>query len=224
MKRVNFYGLRRSGHHAIIFWLINNLGGCEETLYSKEYFNKKENLYYINDITTHEAILPTDYNWLITNVEDKLFNRSENGFVIVRDFYNLLCSRYKHYNENIGFDRSQYISNIYYLIMVWKQNVKTHLTHKQKVISYNEWLTSKEYRNEVSSRFSILNTIDNIDYVPIMGGGSSFIGIQKEQDVQRYFERYKQVDLPSEMLDVINKDKELIDLNLQYFDIKNPAF
>jgi hypothetical protein len=38
-KNMTFYGISRSGNHAIIFWVINNLGGFTEMIRNKIYWN-----------------------------------------------------------------------------------------------------------------------------------------------------------------------------------------
>jgi hypothetical protein len=217
MKRINFFSLCRSGHHAVIFWLINNLGGCEEEVYLQKYSNPSSGLLYYNNIGVYNPTFPENYTWLITNTEDREFVSGEDNIVIVRDFYNLLASRYKKYGALLGLREKDYITNLQELIGSWKQHAKTFLDFPTKGISYNAWLKSKTYRDSVAARFSVPNEIDAIDYVPNMGGGSSFVGVQKEKDIESYLHRYKQIELPESIATEVNRDAELASLNTKLF-------
>ena len=214
MKNINFFSLCRSGHHAVIFWLINNLGGCEEETHLQKYTNIETGLVYYNNIGVYKPTFPKKYNWLITNTEDQEFISGENNIVIVRDFYNLLASRYKKYGELLGLREKDYITNLQNLVATWKQHAKVLLAFPEKGISYNFWLKGKSYRDSVASRFGIPNEVDNINYVPSIGGGSSFVGVQKEKDIESYLHRYKQIELPENIAGEIAADKELEDFNL----------
>jgi hypothetical protein len=232
MKHINFYSLCRSGHHAIIFWVINNLGGFNESFKDIFFINQANGLYFYNNVSVKtEAMVqkvydPTfqhavNYNWLFKNYEDVAFELAANNVVIARDFLNLICSRYKKWGNALGWDSRYCITDINGLISSWKQHLQHH--DKSNFISYNMWVKSKEYRDTVSSNLGIANSVDNTEYVPTLAEGSSFLGTQKETSCEKYEQRYKQVTLPDMFVEAILKDSELLALNREIFGIDIPT-
>lgn len=154
---IQIYSIRRSGQHAIIFWLIENFGGWNERNVTFTYFNRKNKLFYYNDCSSVKYDYIEDYNVIIKNHED--VNVGENGIVIVRDFLNLLASRMKNNNfNNISLKD---------LIILWKSHVKC--MKNNFTIIYNKWLVDKKYRDEICEHFGIVNK-DVTNYVPDIGG------------------------------------------------------
>ena len=232
MKNITICSLARSGHHAIIFWILNNLveefTDVSDELY---YINKQKGVYYFNDISAVSRsaayTYPSEYQFLFKSYEDvsccedtSVIYKNSDTVYIVRDFINLLCSRYK---KRIGArrvlgHRGQFKS-FQDLIDIWKFHVSKFFLTPEKCIIYNKWLTDKDYRNIVSETLGIKNTVDNINYVPPMGNGSSYILNSRESDIQNYNLRYKLTDLPLTMLATIFKDRELIELNKSIFNL-----
>lgn len=214
----NIYGLSRSGNHAIIFWIIHNYVDSVKNIGKEIYIDENQTLCYLNNVNIYESILKNNFplkhfNIAIKSYEDIEFNKNTT-IIILRDFLNLLCSRYKKYSKNICFNE-YYICDLLRLINVWKQ----HTYSPKKTIKYNNWLVSKEYRDKISEQIvGIFNRSDNINYMPDIGGGSSF-EINDQQDAEQYISRYKQVKIPKYMIDYILSDKELLDLNKKIFSI-----
>lgn len=206
--------------------MINNLGGFNKSFKDLYFINEETGVYFYNNVSvkTEEHVqkfydttfsYATEYNWMIKNYEDCLFEPSTNNFVIARDFLNLLCSRYKKWGSKLGWDKKHCITELSMLVKYWKQ----HVTQKDSLISYNRWTKDKGYRDQVSLKLGVENTIDNIDYVPSLADGSSFVGAKKETDSAAYEQRYKQIKLPEEFVDIVIKDTELLHLNQMLFDI-----
>lgn len=220
-KEYHIYGLSRSGNHAIIFWIIHNLVDEVHDVGNEIFIDQNYTLCYMNNVNIYNASakivrqnLPTNiFNYVIKSYEDIYFNQNVS-FVILRDFINLLCSRYKKYKRNICLD-TKYICDLLCLIDIWKQHAKK----TRYSIYYNRWILSKEYRDTVSKNVvGIENKIDKIDYVSKIGDGSSFEQNPPELTVS-YIERYKQVKLPKYMIEHILKDQNLIELNHKLFNI-----
>jgi hypothetical protein len=217
----NIYGLSRSGNHAIIFWMIHNLVDEVQDIGHEIYIDKDRKLCYINNTGLYHRILKNNFpydsfEYAIKSYEDRHF-QTDTTIIILRDFLNLLCSRYQKYNRNkcnICLDNS-YICDLYFLIQVWKQ----HSRSPKRIILYNEWLLSKSYRDKISKdKLNIENINDNIDYIPAIGDGSSF-GKDFIIDKQSYLKRYELVDLPQHMKKIILEDQELLDINKNIFNI-----
>lgn len=222
MNLYNIYGLSRSGNHAIIFWAIHNLVEEIENIGHDIHIDKEKKICYINDMSLikdkkiKENFPTENFKYVIKSYEDKFFQKDTN-IVILRDFLNLICSRYKkyhNYKHNICINNN-YICDLYYLIEVWKQ----HAQAPKKTILYNEWIMSKKYRDKISiDKFNIENTRDRNEYIPKIGGGSSF-GNENIWDPKTYTKRYSLIDLPYHMKEIILSDRDLIRLNKNIFDI-----
>lgn len=218
-KQYNIHSLSRSGSHAISYWIIHNIVDSLEELGGGVYIDKNRKLCYCNNYNHYSG--PLKYNFpydlfpiVVKSYEDMEFDRYAS-VIILRDFLNLLASRYKKYQKNICLE-NRYICDIIRLTQVWKQ----HTLCPQKTILYNEWLVSKEYRDNVSFKIlGIENINDKIDYVSTIGGGSSFGDSLEQQEPIKYLTRYRQIILPQYMIDYILQDNELIQLNKQIFNI-----
>ena len=221
---LNFTSLGRSGHHAIIFWILNNLGGVEEMDPAMYFANNTLKIHYFNIASRNllcNTKCPITFNYLLKSYEDTVTVDSSN-IIIIRDFLNLVCSRYER-----GFGRwgvlgyQNYFKKLEDFFNAWKMHARIILRDgSHKHIMYNRWLLEKKYRDDVSESIGIKNIIDNIDYVPgAMYGFSSFIGGNKEQDLNRYLKRHEQVELPKYLINPILEDIELLDLNKQLFNI-----
>lgn len=227
MNTVNFYSLCRSGHHAVIYWVLNNLGGVTEKYKDVWHINKDKEIYYYNNVTvnTVEHIqerhfadfqYPVEYFWLIKNHEDVQYIPAAENFTVVRDFLNMICSRYKKWGDLLCWDTAHCISDIHELIVAWKQH---HSAPSNNIINYNLWVIDKNYRDIVSQKIGVANLKDEVDYVPNFAKGSSFIGLAKEKDLSRYTSRFQQVKLPAAWVNYILQDKDLLKLNLEIFGI-----
>lgn len=217
--QVNFYSLCRSGHHAIIYWFLKNLGTLTTIIEDQKYQITNEPIYFYNNVTLYNLEHPSNYKLLVKNFEDEYYFYNKNSFVIIRDFLNLICSRYKIWGSQLSYDPENCISGIYLLIDVWKQYVLAAELHPDNAIVYNKWLTDKEYRNHVSKNIGYLNIKDDTTTVPPFANGSSFIGIAKETDISKYTNRYQQIKLPDDIVAVILNDDELLELNKNVFNM-----
>lgn len=209
-------GLCRSGNHAIIFWMIHNLVDKVIEIEKGVYRDEQYKVLYLNNVGRkpkeyNYVISPllSSYNYILRSYEDSYYNKYTN-IIILRDFINMLSSRYCKYGPNLGLNVS-YICDINKLICVWKQHIK--IANKQKIIFYNKWIIDKEYRDFIGQRIGIANIIDDYRYVSNIGDGSSF-------DInQDYLQRHKQVKLPQYIINHILMDIELIYINKEFFNI-----
>lgn len=220
MNRFAFYGLRRSGNHAILEWLIQNMGGSgsrkvifnrrliavNSAAYINEinsYGNKKEmNLHYETANKNYENLLVSyedtsiDYSVSLTKEYDKI--------VIVRDIENLFASRFKKgqsYKQpyNLGDMRIDEIT-----VDLWKNHVEAGLNKNAILIQFEKWVDSKEYRDHISKILGFYN-YDKIDTITEFGEGSSFSG-QRIPTAEELKTRASQVELPEKVKDRISQE------------------
>jgi len=221
MNTIDIYTLCRSGNHAIIFWILENLGGINKKIHNCCYWNDVTKIFFYNNCNHIKYNIVKQYNYLIRSYEDIYNNKTNNNIkvIIIRDFLNLLASRIKKYGVNLGLN-SSYIQNYNVLKEMWKNHCK-EITTNNKVIGilYNKWLLDKNYRDNISNKLNIVNKYDNTNIVSTIGEGSSFCGINLEKVKEAYLQRYKLVNIPINIINDIKQDNELIQLNLELFDI-----
>lgn len=111
MDRFAFYGLRRSGNHAILEWLIQNIGNLGQrkvvfdrrliSVNSAAYINEANSYKTIEELSMHHSLADKFYESLIVSYEDVGLNYvlpitvGYKNIVIIRDIPNLFASRYK---------------------------------------------------------------------------------------------------------------------------------
>jgi hypothetical protein len=217
MKTYNFYGLRRSGNHAILEWLIQNMGGPGNrniirprriiqrgrTVYINEANTYPSRGYIKRDITfcqsTFENVIvayedvPTDYFFFDTPDSHKI--------VILRDIFNLFSSRYKYMTKHPEeIERYSIVMRTdEKAIEVWKE----HANSNALIILFEKWIESKDYRDSICEKLGISN-YDITDTMTEFGEGSSFTG-QKKPTVEELKSRSKMVNLPQEVINRLNQ-------------------
>ena len=223
MEIIEFIGLARSGHHAMMNWFFKNMVDEE---YTREWqitvFGDKgwthwndSTVYYeqaSNALKTTEKpnILSISYDnepWEISfiNPTNTPYKRGvfqgweytkSSKIVFIRDFYNNLVSRIKMFhnqNEPRAFYDDKFLN-------VWKNHAKACLSDKVNFIRYEDWLQNKEKRVELLNKFNVKERYDNTQ---VSGTHSSF------GDSKNYLKRFDHTLVPDHIKDLIRKDNEL---------------
>ena len=219
-KEYIIYSMQRSGHHAIIFWLIENMGGYTKKIDNCSYWNDEKELYYYNDCNHVPFQKKKKFNICLRSYEDilDLPNESANNsvkIIILRDFVNMIISRYKKFGTQLGFN-NYYLQNLESIIGMWKAQAKDIINQRAIGILYNKWVIDKEYRDDISKKLGFEN-LDKTDYVPTMGDGSSFCGMRLEMNKDSYNQRFDKLMLPASMVAKIRLDRELAELHVKLF-------
>ena len=215
MDSFNLCGLCRSGQHAIIFWLLENFGTPKWDGQRQIWIEPENNEYiFINNVNNYLRGPITEvskYKRVIKSFED-IYLIENNTYYICRDFLNMMASRIKKWPPN----GSNYAFSFQNVMSIWI-NQNSH--GSPYAIYYNKWLTDKDYRDEVASRFNLKNIDKKLDFVSNMGDGSSFIGRNLEKNKTKYFERYKEVEFDDMMKSQILSNKQLLKLNKEIYGI-----
>lgn len=237
MNKLYFYGMSRSGTHAIVKWVLYNF--CQEADLNidkidilrpypnmQAFINKSQTLLFANNFDTslYDSLINyicnnrSELQTLVLLYENREYNYDSYNYLIIRDFLNLLCSRIKQI-KNFKVDTNRIDNKIFYekFITIWIQNAR--FIKSENTIIYNKWIQSKEYRDEMSERFFHLKNLDYLDYKQPFGGGSSFIGRNKESNITNYLNRFSLIDIPDAGKEIILSNSELLDINEEYFNI-----
>jgi hypothetical protein len=224
----NIYTLCRSGNHAIIFWIMNNFGGFEDSLSVNSVVYRSSNNYicFVNNINHPVRDTPSiqevsEYKNILISYEDfyKEDINQSNEIIILRDFYNTLASRYQLFKPLLGIRDQNYIHSLETFITYWKHLAKLSLSSNQ-YIYYNLWLTDKYYRDQTMIKyFNMKNQNDNTNFVSNIAMGSSYIGSNKECNINNYLYRYNSTNLPEEWKKIVDFDIEIKELCLNLENI-----
>jgi hypothetical protein len=169
MRRINIFSLRRSGHHAIIEWVIPILGG---------------NVSHQNDVPRIPEGLRDDYRIiygdgaevLIHNYEDvdfRDYHESGECWFVLRDVHNTFASRLKvdgMYDWWVPWKCDDVeLWKVYCREFAGKTNFSNAL-----FINYNLWFADRSYRVSLADQIGGKFTDEALELVGQHGNGSSF--------------------------------------------------
>jgi hypothetical protein len=209
--------MRRSGHHAIMHWILTQaktpiIHYNNVTDPSKRY-NCRKMSYYTHKSNKAKIALSFE-NFEIPN---------DNKFKVImfRDIYNYLASVYKNNsNCNIGIKPCPPQK---YEIELWKDYCKLYLSNPENTvfILFNKWFEDIEYRKNICESLGIKFTDEGKQDIIYHGKGSSFdfLKYNGKAEQMNVLERYKEFLNDEFYLSLIN-DKELHKYNKKLFGFK----
>jgi|MDSV01.2.fsa_nt_gb hypothetical protein len=230
----------RSGHHAVINWLIQQSKGiikyhnnCELG-WDKGMFkpikrnvesigvtsdNFVTNVYTIEDFNMEYC---TQYNFF--NFTSLPQYKIDLVIIINRDFRNWISSRIKGGGEGLNNLISVKNSNTP-AVKKWEMLVKESLGETRLLkgnsynINFNRWYDSDKYRKQVCLDLGLEFSDNGLREVNDAGGGSSFSGTQildsKNLDV---LNRYKEMESNEKYKNILSSiSPEIIELDKKYF-------
>lgn len=228
MNIIEIPAFRRSGHHAVLSWVMQNL--ISDSPQEKEWES-----YKIMTIGSSQSIFWSEANWdldyakdlyknlkyphnnIFINYEDvgpeyTIFSRDNKykgkfnikndldieftnsyRFLVIRDFYNTLCSRIngnKFYKFTYG---SEFIN-------LWKQYATSCLNNSIYFIKYEDWLTSSKKRNQ------FLQTVFD---TPEIVTPSFSKGSRSSYQNPNFLNRFDPNIIPDNIKTLIRQDNEL---------------
>lgn len=209
---ITVLGLRRSGNHAIINWIIANYNNnrlLDHIYHPKATIltNSTKDIIFFNNCQKSPYFNlppPNNTKLIIHSYEDKTLEYvKEYGpkspsftIIIIRDILNTFASRLKYNSPLTPVDE--------YHIDLWESyKGANRVFPKALFISYDKWLMDKEYRDEIAKFMEIPN-YDNVESVSFCGNGSSFIGMKLEEDKEKYLTRYKGITFPPDIEKKLN--------------------
>lgn len=153
-----FFGLRRSGNHAVLDWLL---------AHHENWCHYNNCVLQNGEITSNQKTSKgEDSGVVVASVEDEavpfltLFNRGvpENKIVtLVRDALNTFASRYGFMEKFLAGDTPFFSAHMMsvHAFEKWKKYAKWYLNDEQSFykICFNKWYTDSDYRKQLSEMF-----------------------------------------------------------------------
>jgi len=176
-------GMKRSGHHAIIMWMVKNMDG---------------NIYHINNVNNPDVAdnlkkiteLKKDggKNILFYSIEDydpdkdfKInFNTVTTDICVLRDPLNIFASRIKVSKTNEHKNKDWFSEN---KINLYKKHFNLLNNDNFKVINYSKWNFDDDYRKELSSDFNLKDS-ENFEEISFLGHNYPYTHASSFNDVK----------------------------------------
>lgn len=226
-KKIYFVsGMRRSGNHAFIEWLVNSIEGKETELKNCNQFryfnatpskntiflnevNEINTLVYFRMILKHKSSIKKCKN-LVISVEDCSADyssykipRYDEAIFVKRSFLNLVASRVKYLVKRAEGGRSNYWNAIDTDVL--EKILTFENSEKYKIWEYEKWLSSNEYRQSFLNDLGLQHSY--IPQISRWGGGSSFSGVEEKPDQQDLTERYLQIDFSERIISQFQNER-----------------
>ena len=209
--QIIFYGLKRSGNHAIIHWILRNIDPEIKEI-EHTYIHAGNDVVYFNDVIPSAGVINKtidnykDYTYKIASVEEhyvdpwetpmaRIWNMNEPivKIFILRDPSNCYASRVLSFQMR---DIKTYCNRYKNLLDCIKYN-------DGLIIYYNEWWKNKNYRNSIGEFIDIPNCND-ILIKAREGGGSVF-------STEDYNDRTKNINLNDYELSKLGECQKMLE-------------
>lgn len=238
---IRVYGMRRSGNHAIIQWILAQAEGVTEFFndaspeapYAKEprYGNWKPSAPPAN--VALSVVSFEDRSFEIIRACESSFQRPRTprrciDLLVIRDPFNLFASRL--HSPYISAWKTAYLSGLSatqlaerYLEASLSQHFPSRSDRPLLTVNFNQWTENKEYRRSIANALNLEFSDRGIEHLSSFGGGSSFDGKfanPKELDLHSRWEAYAENE---NYLNKLNR-KRLLNLGLEIFPDIHAAF
>ena len=207
-----FYGMRRSGNHAVLDWLLHNFSEDRSLFKVKHRLMVSGNSCYLNAVNEyiHRRDSWIDYSFakftyknIIVTFEDTDlcydydYASSCKKIVIVRDIKNLVASRFQKLQALDQSGKSLFNLTEKGFWQKWVLHANAN-QDEATLIVFDKWVKSLEYRNKICEKLNLKN-LDIIKRTSTYGGGSSFKGnpAVSNDDV---LNRSTFIDIPEEFI------------------------
>jgi hypothetical protein len=232
-----FLGLRRSGNHSVINWLLDH-ADSSHVFYNNVWPQNP----FLRSPDSHRGDGTNGHvNLSVCSFEDRPLcligssqcypYRSLPGapavkrrmyVVLMRDPFNLFASQLKS-----SMDRPRYASGLsmaqLYLSYISEHVGSTNVLDGEKLfILYNRWRSDKSYRESIAGRLGLTISERALDKVPKYGGGSSFEGRWADGNgsQMRTHERWMHYKDDSRYV-ALFRNRLILEYGLSHFDLED---
>lgn len=191
---VRIFHPRRSGGHAVIFWLLRSaesyafynslpLSSATPKLPREKTPGVPAHLFWSHEDPNRSDSLPR----CVASHRVQWLPRPDHDVFIVRDFYNYAASKLRS-GERRGesFSASWRDCDT----RVWTEFAEMFCEKPGQFVVFNKWLCDKAYRDEVAERYGMAGAPYDTE-IPDYGGGSSFTGMRQPADRDALLTRFR---------------------------------
>ena len=225
-KEIRVVGLKRSGNHGIITWIrrhynegvwhLNDVSPLKNPYrHLCEHYPKEALKQEAKGIFSKKECLIYNYeNYTLESITNSIFEKKHNLYLgtshtrydllILRDPYNTFASILKgQINTNNFTYLHTHPKNQKSIAELWLDYAKeflgktNYLKHNRVMVSYNQWVSDKDYRKNISQKLGLDFCDTGFNVVKNYGGGSSFHGTEFNNQASK--------------MDVLNRWQEFID-------------
>jgi len=224
---IQVLGMRRSGNHAIISWILSNFTG--DVCHYNNILIEKDGLFVEDEQIFSKTYNSSGLSCKLYSYEDYSFdkvlpylNQSDNKVLVLRDPFNVFASRIKRARKIDDIADIFGVLTTRTVLETWKQHAKEFLGRTQHLgknlikINFNKWWESIDYRKENADCFGDTNSVE-IPSLSKFSNGSSFDGeFYKHNPTEMdLMNRWKEFENDEEFITLF--DSETIDLSLEIF-------
>jgi hypothetical protein len=233
MNTILIFSTKRSGHHAIIEWIGNNMNGGivfhNDTHWrsfvdgKKVYLGKRKEVLYGGKSKKNLTV----YNFEDINinqhskiVKSPFVVNHDKTIIVLRDVYNMVASSIKSTTKNVDVTIRKRVDR-------WKEYCfellgETDWVDKNKLhfINYNMWFIDREYRDLIGKSIGFINEDNGIDKVSSYGGGSSFDKVSDARNMN-IFDRWKKYENHKLFTKHITEDIDNLNRKVFGFDLED---
>lgn len=226
-------GMKRSGHHALVYWIGENIINCSH--YNDYRISKEHKKFFSksNKESNRTKFGTGGNNNVIINIEDfdpKWFNvcnfkeilpipKYKKCYIllIIRDPFNWLASSMK-----MGGGPRRRIANRIKMYKDYFRYISEEKIHPENlfIVSYNEWFSDPEYRANLALHLDLPSCDKGVNKVSPRGGGSSFdkMKLRNKAQSMKVLERWKEMKSDPEYIKMI--DMDLCKISTKFFNMK----
>jgi len=197
MRKICFYSLRRSGHHAIMNWFQSNVKGS-----TKLVNNIASQNWDVKNINISEHIIENMQNCdaFFCNIEEYNFSNKKfenfvegvqcEPFYVFRNPFNMMASRIK---SSMSIETIDNENNSLKTLSYWKSYAKMFIEKKENIFCFDYWFLDKNYRQKMAEIMGVEYSDVSINQVLDYGYGSSFDNRKFDGKAQQMnvMQRYK---------------------------------
>lgn len=224
------YGIRRSGHHAVLTWiigLIKNTSAHYDAYVAQNSLIKipKSNIhYYDNGKEKHiTEIKNKEISSVLWNLEDTfiypfIFKEFECklkwNIIVYRDPYNLIASRCKMLKEVEKYTERIHATYLNHLYFPEKDDIIK--------INYNSWFSNVLYRKELANKLDLEFNDNNLNILSVSGSSFDKYKYSGKAQQMNILNRYSEGIKDPFYIKIFEKYPILEKIGNEFFNMKKP--
>jgi hypothetical protein len=239
-SKFHFFALRRSGHHAIINWVIWSMPGL--VAFRNDRIVRENQVIKPGRVQVFRGPKQADIKgrlagpvWRVFPASKRVENsedaddlsvaNAQTTVLILRDFYNNMASRLKWERDIRSKFRdgdrqdTETLQQMLHAKDLWSKYARLALEQHgpaNRCCLYDKWVSQPAYREGLARQLDVPGHPGAIKETATYGPGSSFEGMTGTPEAEKLIRRYEQFGEDPLFIDLC-RDKEILSLNRSLF-------